>query len=294
MEQFPAYRKSPVFERLRKDPVRGVFYRILSHAKHVRTLMPVQGYYMEQLDRAVQEVLYGGASPAKALDQVRSVGYSTPSGGCGRTGSPRGRGGEVRPKTLTGLAFCSPLIFGLVAFTILPVLASLWFSLCNYPILDPPRYIGFANYTDLVKDEQFWHSVRNTFEYVLGGGSSWHGGGSWLGPSAESEGGGDQGLSNSFLFADGCPAGGQLGALDSLAQPPARPYQLFSEGDSPAGELDARLACGRALGNAGADSYVALGSGRGGGDSLRCGLAGCACRALRSGRTRWGRAVAAV
>jgi multiple sugar transport system substrate-binding protein len=41
MEQFPAYAKSPVFERLKKDPIRGVFYRILANAKHVRTLMPV-------------------------------------------------------------------------------------------------------------------------------------------------------------------------------------------------------------------------------------------------------------
>ncbi|MHB8636539.1 MAG: ABC transporter substrate-binding protein [Fimbriimonadaceae bacterium] len=72
MEQFPAYRKSPVFARLRKDPVRGVFYRILANAKHVRTLMPVQGYYMERLGRAMDEVLYGGADPAAALAQVRT------------------------------------------------------------------------------------------------------------------------------------------------------------------------------------------------------------------------------
>jgi hypothetical protein len=35
----------------------------------------------------------------------------------------------MKPKTLTGLAFCAPLIFGLLAFTVLPVLASAWFSL---------------------------------------------------------------------------------------------------------------------------------------------------------------------
>jgi len=70
MEQFPAYALSPVFERLRQDPVRGVFYRILASAKHVRTLMPVQGYYMEQLGRAMDEVLYGGQSPREALAKV--------------------------------------------------------------------------------------------------------------------------------------------------------------------------------------------------------------------------------
>ncbi len=65
MEQFPAYAKSPVFDRLKKDPVRGVFYQILANAKHVRTLMPVQGYYMERLGRAMDEVLFGG-QPAKS------------------------------------------------------------------------------------------------------------------------------------------------------------------------------------------------------------------------------------
>jgi multiple sugar transport system substrate-binding protein len=70
MEQFPAYAKSPVFVRLSQDPIRGVFYKILSNAKHVRTLMPVQGYYMERIGRAMDEVLYGGDSPQSALHRV--------------------------------------------------------------------------------------------------------------------------------------------------------------------------------------------------------------------------------
>jgi ABC-type glycerol-3-phosphate transport system substrate-binding protein len=70
MEQFPAYAKSPVFDKLRQDPVRGVFYRILANSKHVRTLMPVQGYYMERLGRAIDEVLYGGQPAREALARV--------------------------------------------------------------------------------------------------------------------------------------------------------------------------------------------------------------------------------
>lgn len=73
----------------------------------------------------------------------------------------------MRRRTWTGIAFCAPLIIGLLAFTVLPVVASFWFSLCNYAILDPPRYVGTANYEELVRDERFWHSVRNTFTYVL-------------------------------------------------------------------------------------------------------------------------------
>lgn len=73
----------------------------------------------------------------------------------------------MKRRTLTGILFCSPLIFGLIVFTVIPVGLSFWFSLCNYPILDPPRFVGTANYQELVRDEQFWHSVRNTFTYVL-------------------------------------------------------------------------------------------------------------------------------
>lgn len=74
----------------------------------------------------------------------------------------------MKSRTWTGLAFCAPLIFGLLAFTVLPVIASFWFSLCNYPILEPPKFVGTANYSELVKDDRFWHSVKNTFMYVLG------------------------------------------------------------------------------------------------------------------------------
>jgi len=70
LEQFPAYAKSPVFEQVKKDPVRGAFYQILANSKHVRTLMPVQGYYMERLGRAIDEVLYGNQDPKAALAKV--------------------------------------------------------------------------------------------------------------------------------------------------------------------------------------------------------------------------------
>jgi len=70
-------------------------------------------------------------------------------------------------RTLTGILFCSPLIVGILCFTVLPVLASFWFSFCNYPILDAPRFVGLANYREITNDDQFWHSVRNTFEYVF-------------------------------------------------------------------------------------------------------------------------------
>jgi len=73
MHQFPAYRKSPYFETIGDDPHLSVFYEIVEHSQHVRTLMPAQGYLMELLKRGVEEALYGGPGgrdPKTILDEV--------------------------------------------------------------------------------------------------------------------------------------------------------------------------------------------------------------------------------
>lgn len=71
-----------------------------------------------------------------------------------------------RRKLLMGLLFTSPWIIGLTAFTVLPALASLYFSFCDFSVLNPPVFIGTANYTDLASDGVFWQSVWNTFVFA--------------------------------------------------------------------------------------------------------------------------------
>jgi len=70
MNQFPAYKKSPFFDTVKDDPDLKVFYEILKNSKHVRTLMPVQGYLMELLKRGVNKVLYEDADPQQVLDEI--------------------------------------------------------------------------------------------------------------------------------------------------------------------------------------------------------------------------------
>jgi multiple sugar transport system permease protein len=57
-----------------------------------------------------------------------------------------------------GMAFLSPWIFGFLAFTLLPIVASLIFSFMNLSITDgilsTPRFVGFDNYITLLKDRQ--------------------------------------------------------------------------------------------------------------------------------------------
>ena len=69
-------------------------------------------------------------------------------------------------KTLTGLAFCLPWIAGLSIFTLYPVAASLYYSFCDYSVLQPSIWIGGENYERLLRDELFWISLKNTFIYA--------------------------------------------------------------------------------------------------------------------------------
>jgi multiple sugar transport system permease protein len=77
------------------------------------------------------------------------------------------RARERERKFRTGIAFSSPLILGLLAFTFIPVAASLYFSLTDYPIFSPPKFIGAGNFTELVHDSRFWLSVWNTFYFAI-------------------------------------------------------------------------------------------------------------------------------
>ncbi|HEX2101502.1 MAG TPA: sugar ABC transporter permease, partial [Candidatus Synoicihabitans sp.] len=65
-----------------------------------------------------------------------------------------------------GLAFTSLWIIGLSVFTAYPVLASLYYSFCDYSILKSPVWIGVENYQQLATDGAFWKSLRNTLFYA--------------------------------------------------------------------------------------------------------------------------------
>jgi multiple sugar transport system permease protein len=66
-----------------------------------------------------------------------------------------------------GLAFVSPWLIGFAVFCVYPVLASLYFSFCDYDVLTRPVWIGLLNYQDMVSDRVFWQSVGNTLVFNL-------------------------------------------------------------------------------------------------------------------------------
>ncbi len=66
-----------------------------------------------------------------------------------------------------GLLFCSPWLIGLLVFQLYPIVASMYFSLCDYSVLEKATFIGLGNYADLMRDEVFWKALRNTLYYAV-------------------------------------------------------------------------------------------------------------------------------
>ena len=67
-----------------------------------------------------------------------------------------------------GLLFSSPWLFGFFAFTIYPLLASLYYSFTRYDIISAPQWIGLGNYQKLLfDDDNFRVVVANTLYFVF-------------------------------------------------------------------------------------------------------------------------------
>jgi multiple sugar transport system permease protein len=68
---------------------------------------------------------------------------------------------------IAGYLFISPWLAGFFAFSIIPILMSLYFSFTNYDILASPIFSGAANFKRMVTDTRFWKSLQVTFTYAF-------------------------------------------------------------------------------------------------------------------------------
>jgi multiple sugar transport system permease protein len=67
-----------------------------------------------------------------------------------------------------GYFFIFPWLFGFIAFSIIPIVASLYLAFTRYDILSPPEWVGFDNFKEMfTEDTRFWISVKATLIYVF-------------------------------------------------------------------------------------------------------------------------------
>ncbi|MCY3020783.1 MAG: sugar ABC transporter permease [Planctomycetota bacterium] len=66
-----------------------------------------------------------------------------------------------------GLLFISPFLIGFTVFTIYPVIASLYYSFCDYDVLSPPQFVGLANFREMASDDRFAKGLWNTVVFTV-------------------------------------------------------------------------------------------------------------------------------
>lgn len=71
-----------------------------------------------------------------------------------------------RRRLLEGLLFTSPFWLGVLLFTAIPMVASVYFSFTNYSVLTPPKWIGLGNYMQLFDDPDIAKTLLTTVAYA--------------------------------------------------------------------------------------------------------------------------------
>ncbi len=67
-----------------------------------------------------------------------------------------------------GLLYVMPWVIGFLAFTIYPILSSVYYSFTDFSITSQPKWIGLANYMEIfTKDKLALPSLGITFKYVF-------------------------------------------------------------------------------------------------------------------------------
>jgi len=69
---------------------------------------------------------------------------------------------------LTGYVFILPWLIGFIAFLLVPLIISLYYSFTEYDILSQAKWIGIKNYINILSDDDtFWSSLKTTFFYTF-------------------------------------------------------------------------------------------------------------------------------
>ena len=71
-------------------------------------------------------------------------------------------------EAIAGYISISPWLMGFLFFGIVPLIVAAYYSLTNFDILSPPRFIGQDNFARVfAKDKLFWQSLKVTVTFTL-------------------------------------------------------------------------------------------------------------------------------
>ncbi len=64
--------------------------------------------------------------------------------------------------------FVLPLMIPMTIYWIIPSLSSLYYSLTNYSVVLPTKWVGLENFRRMIADDMFWKSLKNSAYYTVG------------------------------------------------------------------------------------------------------------------------------
>ena len=70
-------------------------------------------------------------------------------------------------ENIAGYLFVCPWLIAFLAFDILPIIMSVFYSFTNYNILGSPLFNGLANFKRMGGDPLFWQSLKVTFTFAF-------------------------------------------------------------------------------------------------------------------------------
>lgn len=73
----------------------------------------------------------------------------------------------IRKFSLTPYLFLAPALVIIAVFIVYPTFAVVYYSFTDYNIVQPPQWVGLANYQQLVNDPIFWKALTNSFLYLI-------------------------------------------------------------------------------------------------------------------------------
>lgn len=74
---------------------------------------------------------------------------------------------KKRKDSIKFFLFISPWIVGFLAFTLIPMGMSLYYSFTDWDVLTPEKFVGMSNYAGLFQDPLFYQSLKVTGVYTL-------------------------------------------------------------------------------------------------------------------------------
>ena len=72
----------------------------------------------------------------------------------------------TQEEALEGYLLITPVVLGLLIFSLGPIVASLYLSLTSWDLFGSPQFVGLTNYRKLLKDDLFYKSLGNTAYYA--------------------------------------------------------------------------------------------------------------------------------